>query len=145
MYRSMLCSSSDLVSKYVEDALSRYVMPIVISCLSGCASIVGGTTQTISVNTNPPAATCQVNQGIRPVGSVSSTPGGFTVKKTRDDLQLICKKEGYQDSSHIITSDLEPWVFGNVVLGGIIGLGVDWATGAWNRYDEAVNMSLPRT
>lgn len=123
----------------------RHIISLSIFCLSGCASIVSGTTQSISVNTNPPGASCQVNQGIRPVGSVSMTPGGFTVKKTRDDLQLICKKEGYQDSSHIIISDLEPWVFGNVVLGGLIGLGVDWGTGAWNRYDEAVNMSLPHS
>jgi hypothetical protein len=121
---------------------SRELM-VVTLLTSGCASIFGGTSQTISVTTNPPSSACTINQGIRPVASIGTTPGGAVVKKKRDDLEVICKKDGYQDSKTFIKSDLDPWVFGNIVLGGLIGLAVDWGTGGWNRYEEVVNMNLP--
>jgi len=34
--------------------------------------------------------------------------------------------------------------FGNIVAGGLIGWGVDSATGSDNKYDSPVNITLPR-
>ena len=120
----------------------RYLISLTMMCLLGCASIISGTSQTIIVSTEPPGASCHILQGGRAVGTVSSTPGGFLAPKTRHNLRLNCKKDGYADSSGSISSGVEPWVLGNLLLPAFIGFGVDLGTGAWNRYDEAVNVAL---
>lgn len=120
----------------------RYLISLIMMRLLGCASIISGTSQSVTVTTEPPGASCQILQGGRTVGTVGSTPGGFLTPKTRHNLRLLCSKNGYEDSARSISSGVEPWILGNVLFAGLIGFGVDWATGAWNRYDEAVNIAL---
>lgn len=120
----------------------RYLISLTMLFLPGCASILGGTTQTIRVNTNPSGASCQILQGTRSVGTIDTTPGDFLTPKTRHNLGINCRKDGYEDSSRILSSGLEPWMLANLISAGWIGFGVDWGTGAWNRYDEAVNVPL---
>ena len=43
--------------------------------LTGCASIISGTSQTITINSNPPGAQCNLLREGLVIGSVT-TPGG---------------------------------------------------------------------
>jgi hypothetical protein len=44
--------------------------------------------------------------------------------------------------SGIIPSNTEAMAAGNVVFGGLVGLGVDAATGAMNKYDDQVTVAM---
>ena len=114
---------------------------LVLVAVTGCASILAGTDQTISVITNPPGARCTLYREGMPVGQVD-TPGGLVVEKTKHDLQMKCQKEGYQEATAILPSGIEGATWGNIVLGGGIGWAIDSASGADNEYPEAVNLSL---
>lgn len=115
--------------------------------LSGCSSIVQGTTQDLAVNTNPAGATCTLEREGATIGTVQNTPGTVNVSKTKHNITITCDKEGYQTATHISDSG---WESGSgaagIALDVILTLGissaVDSATGADNKYESPVNITL---
>jgi hypothetical protein len=107
-----------------------------------CSSIIEGTSQEITINTNPAGADCSLErQGIS-IAHVNPTPGATTIKKTKYDIMIICKKEGFADATYLNHSGAAGATFGNIVLGGGIGWAIDSASGADNKYDSPVNITL---
>ena len=111
-------------------------------CLSGCASIVEGTSQEILVNTNPVGANCDFVREGNVIAHVANTPGGVTIKKTKHDITLKCTKDGYQEATYLNHSGAAGATFGNIILGGGIGWAIDSASGSDNKYDGVVNVTL---
>ena len=116
------------------------------SCLGGCASIIDGTTQEISVVTNPPGATCVFYRQDQPIGTVLNTPGMLTVKRRKYDLTIKCDKPGFSQANYLNHSGTSAMIAGNIAADLILTAGissiVDSANGADNRYDPVVNISL---
>jgi len=109
--------------------------------LSGCATIVQGSTQTVSVNTRPEdGAKCELknSQGTWYLTS----PGSVTVHKTKTDLQISCRKDGVGKGSAIAKATFGGTTFGNVIAGGLIGVAVDAASGANFYYPSPVLVTL---
>ena len=109
--------------------------------LSGCSSIIEGTSQTLSFDSNPPGADCALTRNNETIGNVK-TPGGILIKKTKYDIHVLCKKDGYQDATAFLHSDAAGATFGNIVLGGGIGWAIDSASGADNKYTEHTTVTL---
>jgi hypothetical protein len=103
--------------------------------LAGCASLVSGRHAEVTINSNPPNAHVVIhNQRGQEVASVH-TPG--TVALKRKDRFIFPARytatihaPGYQPAQVPIRSTVNPWVLGNIVVGGIPGLVIDNATGA---------------
>ena len=57
-------------------------------------------------------------------------------------LSIQCTKPGYLPGASIIASGTEAMSAGNVLLGGVIGLGVDAASGAMNKYPDIVTVAM---
>lgn len=109
--------------------------------LGGCASIIKGSGQSIAISTPPTAgATCTLTNGLG-TWSVTS-PGVVKVDKSKQDMQVHCSKPGWQDPTGTIPSNFEGWTVGNLILGGIIGVGVDAATGAINEYQHSFQVPM---
>jgi hypothetical protein len=53
-----------------------------------------------------------------------------------------CTKPGWQDASGLIPSNFQGLTVGNIIFGGVIGLGVDAATGAINEYPNAFQVPM---
>lgn len=109
--------------------------------LSGCATIIDGTTQSVSVNTTPEeGASCTVvnSQGTWYVTS----PGSTTVHKSKTDLDVTCTKSGYKPGHLIAASHFTGKTAGNIIAGGIVGVGVDAASGANFHYDSPITVPL---
>jgi hypothetical protein len=109
--------------------------------LSGCASIIKGTTQQIAITTPPTdGATCVLSSKEGSWTVVS--PGVAKVSKSKQDIQIRCTKVGWKDATSTIPSDFEGWTLGNIILGGLIGVGVDATTGAINEYPHAFEVPM---
>ena len=112
--------------------------------LAGCASIVEGTTETVAVTT-PPAdgAKCVLtsSEGTYYV----TTPGNTLVHKTKNDLNVECDRDGFQHASLKVPAKFGGATAGNILAGGIIGLGVDAATGANYSYPTAIAVPMSAT
>jgi hypothetical protein len=106
--------------------------------LAGCATIVEGTDQTVSVHTEPSGAECRLTRGGTLVGVINPTPGSVNVDKSRREISVSCEREGYRNAVGILDSDFQATTLGNLIIGGIIGVGVDAASGAMNEYDESI-------
>lgn len=104
----------------------------------GCATIINGTTQKIPVSSDPSGANCTV------VGDNTkyTTPCQVELARKTDHV-LKLEKEGYDPATVEIKHVLSGAVAGNILLGGLIGWGVDAATGSQNRLiPETVHISL---
>jgi hypothetical protein len=78
------------------------------------------------------------------VATLDRTPGTVKVDKTKNDIMLTCTMPGYQDASVNLESGYGAGTFGNIILGGAIGWGIDSATGADNKYpSSAVVQFIP--
>lgn len=83
--------------------------------LSGCATIINGTSQKIQVTSDPPGATVQVDEK-----SSYTTPVKLRLERRRDHA-LIFSKEGYQDQTVKLIHVISEVVAGNTLLGGPLG------------------------
>jgi hypothetical protein len=109
------------------------VLPAVL--LLGCATVTKGTDQTISLETPGHAGASCVLQS-KSIGSRTvTTPATMTLPKSRHNVAVSCTLGCYKGAG-IIESKLEGMTAGNVILGGVVGLGVDAASGAMNKYTE---------
>ena len=94
------------------------------------------------VNSNPPGADCGLyRQNIR-IATVQNAPGSALVEKTKHDIWVACVKSGYQMATFFNHSGAAGATFGNIILGGGIGWLIDSASGADNKYESPVNISL---
>src|SRR5438067_666925 len=109
--------------------------------LTGCATITKGTTQSVAIDTpGVPGATCTITTQNGP--QMVTTPGTVVLTKGSTALPIQCTKECYLMGSSIIPSNTEAMAAGNVVFGGLIGLGVDTASGAINKYPDIVTVAM---
>lgn len=115
--------------------------------MGGCSSITQGTTQEIFVNTTPAGASCTLKRNGVDLNSVANTPGGVMVDKTKHDIIITCNKPGYQEATYYNNSG---WESGSgaagIALDVVLTLGVssaiDSATGADNKYESPVNITM---
>ncbi len=102
--------------------------------LQGCASIVSGTTQSLSVETKSATGDAVSGANCKMTNDKGTwfvaTPGTVAVHRSMSDLSILCTKESFQPANNVAPSSTKGMVFGNLLFGGIIGVGVDAATGA---------------
>lgn len=110
--------------------------------VTGCASITRGTTQQVAISTNPTGAQCTLDQNGKRIAEIPSTPQVVTVSKSRHTLNITCSKAGYETVIHQIPSDIEAMTAGNVIFGGVVGLAIDAGSGAINKYDANIKITL---
>jgi hypothetical protein len=112
--------------------ISALCVAVCLVLASGCASITRGTTEAYAVQTKPPGAEVRSSSGWR-----CETPCSVKVKR-RSDFVLTITKPGYENVTATVTSSIDgagaAGMAGNVILGGIIGAGIDAGTGAMHSH-----------
>ncbi|MCB9990497.1 MAG: hypothetical protein H6867_03835 [Rhodospirillales bacterium] len=122
--------------------MKKIICLLCVCLLTGCASIVEGTSQEIVINTTPEGADCALEREGVVIGRVNPTPGAVTIKKTKHDMNIICNKAGYEEATYFNKSDVAGATAANIILGGGIGWAIDSASGADNKYTSPVNITL---
>lgn len=95
---------------------------------SGCATIFSGSTQQVSFHSNPDGATVKVGERI-----IGKTPITTSLKR-KSGQTITFEKEGYNAVTSDMTTRLNPWFFGNFLIGGLIGTSTDVSSGAIIEY-----------
>jgi PEGA domain-containing protein len=97
----------------------------------GCASVTRGTTENISISTTPSGATADVTGLDIPTACV--TPCVVQAKRNAE-ITVTINKEGYEPQTIPLTKEIPgsgaAGFAGNLLLGGVVGMGVDAVTGA---------------
>jgi hypothetical protein len=126
----------------------RITIIAALASLAGCASIISGRRADIAFDTYPENA-CVAIHGDRGQQITSfNTPGIAVLKRQRRyflpaHYTATISAPGYQTAQVPIGSTLNPWILGNIVIGGIPGLVVDSATGAaWKPKRSEIHQQL---
>src|SRR5258708_24559699 len=103
---------------------------IALPCV-GCASVTRGTTENISIASTPAGATAEIS-GLE-IPTACLTPCVVQAKRSAD-ITVTINKEGYEPQTIPLTKEVPgsgaAGFAGNLLAGGLIGMGVDAATGA---------------
>lgn len=96
---------------------------------SGCATVVKGSHQEIGITSNPGGAYVKVD-GI----DKGTTPMVIKMKRSKAHTVQV-DKPGYHRFEAAIATRNSGWIWGNVLIGGLIGLIVDLISGASHNLD----------
>jgi hypothetical protein len=124
---------------------SGFLRVLPLLALPGCATIVHGTSQNLTVTTNPPGASCRLERDGEVLAVVNPTPATVRVNKGRSDITATCTRDGHDPTTHNHRSEFGAATFANVIAGGLIGVAVDAASGANSHYPPEFVMNLQVT
>jgi hypothetical protein len=132
-----------------KTVLKCIILMTAVLSLSSCASIVTKSTYPLTINSNPSDASVTITNSRGAEVYTGSTPTVVQLKASegffsKADYQVKFSKPGYDDKIIPVTFSLDGWYFGNILLGGVIGmLIVDPATGAMWKIDiDQMNATL---
>lgn len=116
--------------------------------LTGCASIVTGTTQPMAVQTRLASGQDVTGAHCRLTNSKGtwfvSTPGTVTIHRaTTAALSVDCSKDGHQQLGVSSTKPKSKgMIWGNLLFGGVIGVITDSVTGAAGYYPSPITVIM---
>jgi hypothetical protein len=138
------------MAEAMKSTVVMFSVICLVGCLicTGCASIISGRHADVSIDSYPTNAHVVIhdNKG-REVTSLN-TPGVVSLKRNRRFFlparyTAVIAAPGYEAAEVPIRSTVNPWILGNIVLGGLPGLIVDNATGAaWQPRESQIHRQL---
>ena len=107
--------------------MNRLISVVAIATLffgqTGCATIVSGKSQDVTIRSNPAGAKVLIDGMM-----AGTTPLLADLKRSkRHEIKIV--KEGYVEEMRGTKRGFNWWFAGNIIFGGIIGIIVDFATG----------------
>jgi len=126
----------------IKTALRLTSLVAILGVVTACSTIVEGTDQTVTVNSDPSGAECVLTREGLGIGTVSPTPQTLTVDRGDEDIVVSCKKEDYLSTNATLPSEVEGMTFGNILFGGLIGVAVDAASDANAKYPDSIMIVL---
>jgi outer membrane lipoprotein SlyB len=101
---------------------------VAVIIFTGCASITRGSKEVVVIDSSPQDADVRLSTGM-----TGRTPASFEVGR-RDTVTVTISKPGYISRTVVLNSEVGGGggaaMAGNVLVGGIIGAGIDAGTGA---------------
>ena len=115
------------------------LIPPLIIILSGSGTLMGGTTQTISVATVPSSATLTTV----PSSGQFTTPASLELER-KNSYTLVATRDGYTEARAQLQRKMRTGpLLADIFLTGLLGVIVDAATGGWYQLTpENVTISL---
>ncbi len=120
---------------YMKNILLISILAVSVP-FTGCASIISGSSQTVSFKSVPESAQISITNRNGEKVHIGQTPATVTLKKGAgyfkpESYQVVFSKEGYQTQTVNVKGTVSGWYVANILFGGLIGLLiVDPATGA---------------
>lgn len=105
------------------------------SSVTSCCAIINGRTQDVNIAASPAGARLYVD-GV----DKGTVPQEVSISRTGTHTIRI-EAPGYAPYEAKLNSGCSGWVLGNIFIGGLIGLAIDFGTGAIWAYDD-VNATL---
>jgi hypothetical protein len=123
--------------------MRRSLLGLALVGLSACATIVGGgSSQSVTVQSNTPGAQFVVRSSTGIQMASGAAPQSVRLPR-KNEYQIDFTAPGFQPQTMALTKGTNGWVWGNFVVGWILGFVVDFASGSAYKLEPAlVNVSL---
>lgn len=113
---------------------------------SGCASIVSGQNQSVSVETRAKQGASIIGANCKLTNDKGTwfvtSPGSVSVRRSYEDMAIKCEKAELEPGVASVKSSTKGMAFGNILFGGVIGAGVDVASGAAYDYPTVFTVMM---
>ena len=98
---------------------------VLVASLSGCATILRGTEHGVGIATAPAGAEVIVDNQ-----NLGVTPVAATLRR-KDNHHIVIRMDGYEPYELMLTRQTSGWMFGNILFGPgvLIGIAVDAIAG----------------
>ena len=122
--------------------ISAIALSAVFLMTTGCASVVSKSSWPITINSMPENARISISDKKGVEIYTGQTPATLKLRSgsgffSRARYQVKFEKEGYQSRTLPVEFKLNKWYFGNLIVGGVLGLLViDPATGAMYKLEN---------
>ena len=73
------------------------------------------------------------------------TPNTVEVRRSNQDLNVTCTKQDVSTGTANVVSSVRAIVFGNILIGGVVGLTVDHAAGTMYSYPDMIKIVMGLT
>lgn len=130
-------------------SLFKIMTILVIPCLSffiqGCATIVSGTSDNISISSSPATAKFKITN-IKYGAEVLSgyTPSVVNLSR-KHEYRVSIELPGYRERTVPITQEFNGWFIANLFCGGILGGAIDAVTGAmWSLEPTSISINMDK-
>ena len=90
---------------------------------TGCATVIHGTRQDVGISSTPTGASVTIDS------IQSGTTPVFAKLRRKENHVVSITLPGYQPMDLTLMSSVSGWVWGNIAIGGLIGLAVDAISG----------------
>ena len=70
------------------------------------------------------------------------TPATIGATGSSEDLLVQCEAEGHSAGKATVVSSLKAEIFGNILIGGLIGVAIDHASGSGYSYPNLINVKM---
>lgn len=115
------------MKKLVEMVKWISIVAVVVIGLSGCCTIMSGSTQAVLVSSDPPGAKVTVSNG-----TFIIAPGSLTLKRSEIYI-LVAEYPGHETQQQTLIKKLNNWVWLDPFIDfGIISIPIDVLTGSIN-------------
>ena len=118
--------------------MKKFQAVIALFLLSGCDTVFSGTQQNVTVNTNVPDAKVYVN-GM----PMCSTPCAIDLNRSNSNVNIILKKDGYNDTVFVLKSQWNPITLVNLTF--VYSWTTDFVSGGvWKYSPDAVYVEMDK-
>ena len=125
-----------------------FLIALALVFTASCATILSDSSYPVSVNSNPSGANFTISNRAGQEIQSGMTPEMVTLKASSgyfksETYKIVLSKDGFEDNVYTLSSSLDGWYWGNILLGGVIGmLIVDPLTGAMYKLPDRIDASL---
>ena len=119
------------------------LLAVALLASARCATIAHGTTEGIQVESDPPGAVVSLNCVQNSITNVGTTPVTVEVQRKSKSCAIEIAKEGYLPAHVPLQRTFSGVYVGNLLVGGVVGLVADAASGAmYNQGPSVVRVNL---
>ncbi len=108
----------------LQQLVAILMVPILFT---GCASIVGQSVFPVTINSSPDGASILVKDEYGKEVYAGTTPSTVTLPAGESYFHaktyyINFSRPGYADQVSVLKADIDGWYFGNILIGGLIGM-----------------------
>ena len=133
----------------LNSRISLFGLLVASTMTTGCASIVTGQNQALSVETKASTGDALAGANCKLMNDKGTwfvvTPGSITVNRSYNDLNVTCEKGGHEPGVATAKSSTKAMAAGNIIFGGVIGAAVDAGTGAAFDYPSLIQVIMGKS
>lgn len=131
--------------------MQRWILWMTLACcvlMTGCASVAGGNTQKMYVQ-------AQAQDGTEVAGADCAlsndkgtwrvrAPGDTSIVRSNKRMEVKCEKSPMPQGVVSVESSTRAALFGNIIIGGVVGAVIDHTSGAAYEYPEVIRVVMGR-